>query len=218
VATASLSDNEQVIEIVESNRQREKTMVQKAREFARLSEAKAALARKRQGHGTTTRGKSLTKKSPQAKRAPTAKDEAAAVVGLSRPTAEKALVVVEKIDEAVAAGDQGRAQVLRETLNEKSVEAAHKLVVPKAATTSPNYLNGMSISSLKHTMKMVGSSIAKTKLNADLLGSQLTPPSGNVPPGYGRFSKAVKELESAWAAWKRKIKDDSSDAAEVAVA
>jgi hypothetical protein len=176
------------------------------------------LARKRQAHGKTSKGRTLAKNSTQAtKRAPTAKDEAAAAVGISRPTAEKAIAVVQKIDEAQATGDQGRAQVLRETLNEKSVGAAHELVVEPKAPASPNYLNGRSISSLKYSMRNVGGSIAKVKDFSNLLGSQLTPPSGTSPPGYERFSKAMKELQSAWAAWKREIKaDDASNAAEVA--
>jgi hypothetical protein len=121
VCQQDLSAEDQVIEIVEANRSRDKTKAQRAREFMKLAEAKAELARKRQRTGK----KDLAKKVAQGRRA-TAKDEAAADVGLSRPTAEKAAAVVKEIDKAAAAGETERAADLLDTLNNKSVSAAHE--------------------------------------------------------------------------------------------
>src|SRR5579863_7992558 len=61
-----------------------------------------------------------------------AKAIAAAKVGLSKPTAEKAVVVVQKIDEAEAAGDAAKANELRQELNEGTVTAAHRRAVGQA--------------------------------------------------------------------------------------
>lgn len=53
--------------------------------------------------------------------------EAAKETGIgSRPTAKKAIEVVKKIDELEQAGEMEAAEELRETLNEKSVSAAHR--------------------------------------------------------------------------------------------
>ncbi len=129
-ARHAMSDDEQVVNIVESNRYREKSTEQKAREFGRLSEALAAMARKRQAHGKTAPGKTLGGNSPQAN-AGRAKDQAAEQVGMDRSTAEKALEVAKNIDQAVAAGDKKRAEELRTKLNEKSVSAAHRQATGK---------------------------------------------------------------------------------------
>ena len=55
-----------------------------------------------------------------------AKRIAAAKVGMSEPTAEKAEEVLKEIDKAKAAGDKERAADLRETLNNESVAEAHR--------------------------------------------------------------------------------------------
>jgi hypothetical protein len=143
MAQHAISDVEQVIEIVESNRQREKTMEMKAREYARLSEAKAEQARKRQAHGKTAPGKTLGEKFPEASNG-RAKDAAAKEVGLSRPTAEKAAEVVKVIDEAKAKGDTQKADELREKLNTGTVAAAHRAASSEPGVeTEPEHHDGI---------------------------------------------------------------------------
>jgi ParB-like chromosome segregation protein Spo0J len=118
-----LPDWQQVLIIVESNRQRAKTVEMLARETEALEKAKTqqAAARKKAGKkGVEDLGANL----PEGRRALT---EAAKETGLgSRHTAEKAIEVVAKIDELEAAGQTEEAEELRETLNEKSVSAAHR--------------------------------------------------------------------------------------------
>lgn len=101
---------------LESNRQRRMTTEQLAKWGEARVKVEAALAKARQ-----TLGKSL----PQVGRA---KDIAAKEVGMSRPTLEKAIDVVHRIDELDAAGDTEAADDLRETLNTQSVAKAHRKV------------------------------------------------------------------------------------------
>ena len=126
VARHAISEPEQVIEIVESNRQREKTMEQRAREFSRLSQAVAEINRKkkesnlrrgtespnRHGADSGKQGKNYDSSQP-ANRAEAAK---AAGFGSVR-TAERAAAVAEKIDELEGEGKSEEAAALRETLN-----------------------------------------------------------------------------------------------------
>lgn len=128
-ARHAISEPEQVIEIVESNRQREKTMEQRAREFSQLAEAKAELARKRMVSGK----KSDPMKNFSEGQKGVAKEQAAKQVGMSRPTAEKAAAVVAQIDKAKASGDEQRASELRNKLNNDSVSAAHRAAIPEKA-------------------------------------------------------------------------------------
>ena len=65
-----------------------------------------------------------------------AKAIAAAKVGLSKPTAEKAVVVVQKIDEAEAAGNTTKAAERRQELNKGSVAAPHRKVTGQADAPS----------------------------------------------------------------------------------
>lgn len=61
-------------------------------------------------------------------------DQAAKATGLgSRKTAEKTIEVVHKIDELKAAGDVTTAAELADTLNNKSVKAAHDKATGKPA-------------------------------------------------------------------------------------
>lgn len=122
MARNAISPEEQIVHIVELNRFREKTMEQKAREYGKLAEAKAELARKRQVSSLKKGAESPVPKIFTERGE--AKDQAAAEVGLSRPTAEKAAAVVEKIDKLTEAGKAEEAAKLRETLNTKSVAAA----------------------------------------------------------------------------------------------
>ena len=118
-----LPEWQQVLIIVESNRQREKTVEMLARETEALAKAKEqqAAARKKAGKKVAD---DLGVNSPEGRRAIT---EAAKETGLgARQKAERAIEVVAKIDELEAAGQTEEAEELRETLNEKSVSAAHR--------------------------------------------------------------------------------------------
>lgn len=118
----------QVIMVIESNRQRDKTPEQKTREYSELAKAKEIEARIRQKAGKKSAFdlmKNFSEGSPEDN---VAKAQAAKEVGLgSRPTAEKAVKVVTKIDQLTAAGETVKAEQLREALNEKSVSAAARL-------------------------------------------------------------------------------------------
>lgn len=134
---SGLSPEEQVVEIVEANSTREKTMEQKAREYSKLAEANAALARKRQAHGKTAPGKTLPEAVPEASKGE-AKEQAAAEVGLSRKTAEKAREVVVEIDRLKASGESKKAETLRSKLNKESVAEAHEAATGKPRASKSN--------------------------------------------------------------------------------
>lgn len=124
MARNAISPEEQVVQIVELNRFREKTMEQKAREYGKLAEAKAILARKRQAAGLKKGLETPVPKNFTEREKGEAKAQAAAEVGMSRPTAEKAAAVVKKIDELTDEGKAQEAAELRDALNKKSVSAA----------------------------------------------------------------------------------------------
>ncbi len=118
----------QVIMVIESNRQRDKTPEQKTRETTELAKARSIEAKARQKAGKSS-GDNLRKNfsggDDDSKRALA---QAAKETGLgSRPTAEKAIKVVEKIDELTAAGETVKAEQLREVLNTSSVSKAARL-------------------------------------------------------------------------------------------
>jgi ParB-like chromosome segregation protein Spo0J len=120
---------QQVLIIVESNRQRAKTVEMLARETEALASAKAQQAEIRKKAGKKSES-DLRANSPEGRRSVA---EAAKETGLgARKKAEQAIAVVHKIDELEAAGESEKADELRATLNEKSVLAAHK-----AATEEP---------------------------------------------------------------------------------
>jgi hypothetical protein len=118
----------QVIMVIESNRQRDKTPEQKTRETTELAKARAVEAKKRQKEANpsgSTLGKNVSQGRDESARALA---QAAKETGLSsRPTAEKAIKVVEKIDELTAAGETVKAEQLREVLNTSSVSKAARL-------------------------------------------------------------------------------------------
>jgi len=131
--------DEQLQRLIESNRQREKTKEQRAREYQALLEVSEKLAKKRQaeaGGGKKPRKtakpkkdanpaeKALSGNSP--KRSGKAKDEAAAQVGMSAKTADQAAEVVGEIDAAEAAGDQAKADEIRQELETGSVASASR--------------------------------------------------------------------------------------------
>ncbi len=118
----------QVIMVIESNRQRDKTPEQKTRETTELAKAREFEAKTRMKAGKKQEsdpGKNFNQGRDNSKRALA---QAAKETGLgSHVTAEKAIKVVEKIDELTAAGETVKAEQLREALNEKSVSAAARL-------------------------------------------------------------------------------------------
>src|SRR5208282_3556447 len=84
--------------LIESNRQREKTKVQRLKEYKRLKEIEAKLAKEREKAGKKIERDPRTKLSVGGR----ARTKAAATVGLSENTAEKGLAVLnlaEKGDE-----------------------------------------------------------------------------------------------------------------------
>ena len=118
----------QVIMVIESNRQRDKTPEQKTRETTELAKARAFEAKTRMKAGKKQESdprKNFSEGQDNSKRALA---QAAKETGLgSRPTAEKAIKVVEKIDELTAAGETVKAEQLREVLNTSSVSKAARL-------------------------------------------------------------------------------------------
>jgi ParB-like chromosome segregation protein Spo0J len=125
--------------IVHSNRQRVKTTEQIGREFKVLERIERDRAKKRQEAAAKQTNKKLDRKSddtlpetvPEASSGD-ARDLAAAALGISGKTAEKAAEVVDKIDALEAAGDKDQAADLRETLNKKGgVSEAHRQATGK---------------------------------------------------------------------------------------
>jgi hypothetical protein len=115
--------------LIESNRQRVKTLEQKGREFRELTRIEAALAKERMLGGRKIDPRKNFSKGR-------AEDNAAAALGMSRPTAKKLEAVVKKAD----SGDS-EARAALDALNENrmSVDAAYRKVAapePKRDTTS----------------------------------------------------------------------------------
>lgn len=110
------NDDDAIRVLILSNRQRDKTNEQRAREYAMLLSVEQRLAEDRQQTGRKTEGKKGK-----------AQNIAAQAVGMDYRTAEKAQVVVEAIDEAEEQGDEVKAAELRGKLN-RSVSKGHKAV------------------------------------------------------------------------------------------
>lgn len=107
------------------NTQREKTVIEKAREFKELAAIHKKIAAEIQKAGGTIKGKGR------------AEDIAAKAVGTSRRTANKAAEVVEHIETLRAAGKEDEADALTEKLN-VSVAAAHSEIAdPPASKATP---------------------------------------------------------------------------------
>jgi len=115
--------------IIEANRHNEQTIETKARAFKRLKEIEEARAANRQKTSTGGKSPQLSPNLDEAGKG-RADEKAAEQAGMKKTTARKAAEVVTKIDEAEAAGDKETAADLRETLNTKSVDAAHKKAKP----------------------------------------------------------------------------------------
>jgi ParB-like chromosome segregation protein Spo0J len=120
--------------LIESNRQRTKTNEQRAREAARLLDIEKRLAAKRVELSQAKPGEQIGRKGVKPVSPPTKPEENAdsgksrerigKVVGMSGPTVTAAVEVVQKIDEAKAAGDTTKAEKLTATLNTKGVKPA----------------------------------------------------------------------------------------------
>ena len=124
IVRTDLTDDLDIREaIVEANRHNEKSAETKAREYKVLKEIEGERANRRQKL-SKGRGKKGPENFPDL--LGDARDIAAEQVGMSGKTADKAADVVDAIDDAEAEGDTERAADLRETLNNKSVDAAHK--------------------------------------------------------------------------------------------
>jgi len=122
-----LPEWQQVLIIVESNRQRAKTTEMLARETEALAKAKEQQAAARKKAGKKAPEDLVSNLKQGSKKDGLALEQAAKETGLGgHVTAAKAIDVVHKIDELEAAGQTQAAEELRETLNEKSVSAAHR--------------------------------------------------------------------------------------------
>jgi len=106
-----------------SNKQREKTNEQKAREYRRLLDIEKQRATIRQKSGTPA---------PQGDKG-RADEKAASSAGMNVKTARKASKVLDVIDAAEASGDDDKADKLKDTLN-NNVAKAHRDVTKKPAT------------------------------------------------------------------------------------
>ena len=138
VARQEMTEAEQVVFLCESNRQRVKTTEQLARETEALSEAYGTVAKERQKRGKKPEPDLVKNVSQGRAEDNLAITQAAKETGIgSRPTAEKAIEVVHAIDAATEAGDTETAEELRETLNNKSVKAAHEKATGKPAKEKP---------------------------------------------------------------------------------
>lgn len=157
---------QQMVRLIESNRQRVKTKEQKAKEYSALLSAKELIAKQAQKDaGGKKKAGAKTDSSPQRK--PTAKQAAASEVGMSPKTADKAKEVADAIDEAEASGDQEKADHLRAELEGKSVASAHRMVTEtgqsdaskegeRLAKAPSRWVNGLisDLSSIEKRVKM----------------------------------------------------------------
>jgi ParB/RepB/Spo0J family partition protein len=125
VITSDLTDEMDIEEaVLVSNKQRQKTNEQIAREFQELKKIEEEKAKKRQATSTGGSNPQLVVNLPQAEKGKS-RDLAAEKLGVSGRTAEKAAKVVAKVDELRAEGKKKEAQELLSTLNEENVNKAY---------------------------------------------------------------------------------------------
>ena len=120
--------------LIESNRQREKSNETKAREAQRLLAIEQRAAEKRQQATQAAKGEKIGSKVVAPVPPPTklgdssnfgkTRDAVGKAVGLGAKSVDAAVKVVEKIDQAKAAGDTKTAEHLTETLNKKGIRTA----------------------------------------------------------------------------------------------
>jgi ParB-like chromosome segregation protein Spo0J len=123
-----LPEWQQIIWIIEANRQRQKTAKQVANETRELLAAKKIEAEIRQKAGKK-RDDDLGAPVPQGmERAPRAIEEAAAITGVgSRKTAERAVKASSKAKQLRDAGQEEKAQQIEEVMEKKGFKAAAAL-------------------------------------------------------------------------------------------
>lgn len=146
-------EDEQLLRLIECNRQRVKTKEQIVREYKKLAEVQERLAKKRMA----TKGGSIDPGQETGR----AKDLAAAEVGMSRATAERGSVVLDEIDSAEESGDTERAEDLRESLNNGSVSGAAKKARAKEETEEQTKNPGSWLTPLISQVGSVESAIKK---------------------------------------------------------
>ena len=142
----TLLKNELDIEeaVINANIQRQKTKEQIAREYMKLKEIEREKAKQRQAEAGGNRKsdeskKSLTQNSAEAVSKGESRKKASSKLGISHDTGEKAAKVVLMADDLKKAGKMEEARSLLNTLNNKSVNKAHKeaqtiegsIVIPK---------------------------------------------------------------------------------------
>ncbi|NUM33396.1 MAG: DUF927 domain-containing protein [Candidatus Brocadiae bacterium] len=128
--------------LIKANIQRQKTAEQVAREYARLKEIEKEKARRRMLEaGKSNSGlKSLngpTVNLPQGIETGESREIAAKKLGISASNAERSAKVIAQIDTLKQQGQIEKAEQLRKTLNEKSVNAAWQQIKPKNEEQEP---------------------------------------------------------------------------------
>lgn len=132
VIVSDLTDDLDIIEalIITNKDQRERTNEQMAREYQELKAVESERARRRQLATLNNVGDGLAVvNSPQREKEQEtgkARDIAASKLGIGSQKAERASDIIDVIDELEGQGETEEAEELRQTLNEKSVNAAHQ--------------------------------------------------------------------------------------------
>lgn len=187
-------DDDIKLAILNLNQYREKNMETKAREFTHREQIYAVQLREKERHRKSSTAKATPANLPESCLSGEARDKAAADVGLKPRTASKASQVVKEIDRASQSGDTTRATELRETLNNKSVDAALR----KAFFEAPK--KPVPKSADRPIDKMIDDSLAQLK---SLLKRRLDSLGLKRDEQYEAFEDAVAAAASAWNTWKK---------------
>ena len=121
--------------LILANRQRNKTNEQIAKEYAKLKLIEAEKARKRMLSGKSDPSVNSRQGTEKGK----SSEKAAEALGIGEQKAERASKVVEYVDTLKKQGKTQEAEELRETLNNKSVNAAYQKVAKKKKE-EPKYM------------------------------------------------------------------------------
>lgn len=142
--------------LIESNRSRNKTKEQRAREFTELKRIETELAKQRQATSTGGSDPQLKPNLAEAVKGQ-ARDKAAEAVGLKRSTAEKLEKIVHKAD----TGDPAARQTLDEVnAGSMSVDRAYREVATKCPEEQKSKLAG-DVSALSYNLEQFLSSAKK---------------------------------------------------------
>jgi ParB-like chromosome segregation protein Spo0J len=178
-------------QVILSNRPNERTVEQRAREFAKLKDIEAKRAELRMKQQSRQKSLETKDKSDAPANLPEHQGEAAVIaaeaVGMSRHTAERAAAVVERIDKLESNGHAKEAGELREKL-ETSVSAAHREIAPPKKK-QPKKPLGVDKGQLVRTMKTLMSQVVKC---LDARGKD-----GN----HAKCNKALNDFIRAWEEW-----------------